>query len=210
MMMLGARAVLAAVGVAILTSEVSGGSMPLRSPALAFSGEFSREGLKDPRRTDMKPEVQLFPSPDTIPYVKDVLSFYRKFKEGQDRKAMHRRGEVETSYFPPQGFDRDENVIQETVYVDGFVKWTGTRPADEPGMCFFLKKEEKTEKMQFVPIAPGPEGTRKLPMELAMRFDKVKNKPGKVFIANVRVECKSGGVTVANLPIAGKIVMEWD
>ena len=60
---------------------------------------------------------------------------------------------------------------------------------------------------QFVPIAPGPEDKRKLPAELAVRFDDIKHRAGRLVAASVRAECKTGGATVADLPV-GKFRIE--
>lgn len=104
-------------------------------------------------------------------------------------------------------FNPGNETITESLYVDGFQRWKGTLPAATPGMCFFLKRSaEAPDVTQVIAIAPGPEEKRKLPMELAIRFDKVKAKNG-YFASSLRAECKAQGAAVASFPM-GKVAME--
>merc|ERR1719409_2159 len=99
------------------------------------------------------------------------------------------------------------NTLTESLYVDGYERWKGSRPAQTPGMCFFLKRSaEAPDVTQVFAIAPGPEDQRKLPMELAIRFDKVKSKTD-FFGASLRAECKAMGKPVASVPI-GRVKIE--
>merc|ERR1712216_1477 len=93
------------------------------------------------------------------------------------------------------------NTLTESLYVDGYQRWKGTMPAPTPGMCFFLRQSPETPGVtQIAAIAPGPEDKRKLPMELAIRFDNVKSKTD-FFAANLRAECKALGAVVKSVPI---------
>ena len=53
-------------------------------------------------------------------------------------------------------------------------RWKGELDAKSPEMCFFLKRTPEVPEPEVIAIAPGPEDKRKLPMELAIRFDKLK------------------------------------
>jgi hypothetical protein len=99
------------------------------------------------------------------------------------------------------------NTLTESFYVNDFQRSKLTLPAETPDMCFLLKRaSEESAEIQLFAIAPGPAGKRKLPMELAIRFDRVKSKEN-FFSANLRAECMAMGQTVATVPI-GKVKIE--
>lgn len=92
--------------------------------------------------------------------------------------------------------------VAEALIVDGYTRWKGGMPMGSPGRCFALMRKEGLP-VEVIPIEPGPEDMRRLPMELALRFDNLKASEN-FFSASLRAECKAGGQAVHSVPV-GKI-----